>query len=174
MKTTKMVVAALIALGVGPAMADEYRVYRATKPYWWTTSAMKCDVPNNKGDYWCGAGAWQIQSLTSFGEDAIAAWGYAGYNPGTKKLSVSIESNFGDRKVTFTCAGQTEPLPVQRERRSSQEPVAIFEYWVWAPRARIDECLLKPIKMTVDGRTYRLDTKLLREAVENAIARAEG
>ena len=120
------------------------------------------------------AGAWQIHSLVSLGEDSIAAAGYVGYQPGTGGIGVSVVKIFGDRDVTFACARQTEPLPVPRARARTRDSVASFEYWIWAPRAEVEECLLKPIKMTVNGKTYRLDTSLLRKAVANAVARAAG
>lgn len=171
MKTLKMAaVAALLALVATEMSADG--VYRATKPYWWSQPAMKCDPPNEHGDYWCSAGAWQIRKLNSQGEDSLAAWGAAGYDPKNKRVSISIQTNFRHRNVTFTCSGDSEPLQVQRERVKSQEAAIIFEYWIWAPRARIEGCLLKPIKMTVDGGTFRLDTKLLRQAVANAVDQA--
>ena len=55
-----------------------------------------------------------------------------------------------------------------------QESISVFSYWVWGSREEIGECLLKPLKMTVDGRPFRLDTKLLRRAIENAVDRASG
>ena len=172
MKTLKRLVAtALLVLLASEAMAN--RVYRATKPYWWSQPAMKCHPPNDHGDYWCGAGAWQIGKLQGAGEDSLAAWGYAGFNPENDKVGVSIVTNFNHREVSFTCAGQTNPLRVQRERSSAHGASnLIFEYWTWASRARTETCLRKPLKMTVDGRTFRLGTKLLRQAVENAVDRA--
>lgn len=172
MNTLKRLVATtLLVLLASDVMAS--RVYRATKPYWWDQPAMKCHPPNEHGDYWCGAGAWQIRKLHGGGDDSLAAWGYAGFDPETDRVGVSIVTAFNHRKVSFTCAGQTDPLQVQRERTKGQEGGAIiFEYWVWAPRARIESCLRKPLKMTVDGRPFRLDTKLLRQAVENAVDRA--
>ena len=175
MKPTMMVaVATLLAVVVSSAMAAG-KIYRATKPYWWSVDPMKCRSQNEHGAYWCRAGAWQIRRLNGQGEDSLAAWGYAGYDPGNKKVSLSIVTNFRHRNVTFTCAGQTAALPVKRERTNSRGQAAVmYEYWIWAKRAVIEGCLLKPLTMTVDGRAYRLDTKLLRRAVENAIDRASG
>ena len=176
MKSMKLMVvaAALVALVVGPTMAEEKasRVYRAIKPYWWSSPAMKCYKPGDNGVHWCRAGGWEIHRLFNRGENSIAALGIAGYKPGTGRANVTVRTNFGDRDVTFACLGQAQPLAVKRERIESQAAIAVFDYWVWAPRAKIDECLLNPIKMTVDGQIYRLDTSLLRKAVANAIARA--
>ena len=48
MKTLKRLVAtALLVLLASEAMAN--RVYRATKPYWWSQPAMKCHPPNDHG-----------------------------------------------------------------------------------------------------------------------------
>ena len=130
MKTTKMVVAALIALGVSPAMADEYRVYRAIKPHWWSaTPAKQCVTPDDVA-YMCRAGAWQIPSLMSMGDESIAAQGQILYVPEGRSAAVVVMTTFGDRDVTFACAGQTEPLSVQRTRVQSQGPVPVIQILV--------------------------------------------
>ena len=173
MKTLKRMLAAiLLALMASPTVADRVadRVYRATKPYWWSEPAMKCYAPNPGGTYWCGAGAWQIGKLQGAGEDSLAAWGYAGYQPDTRAVGVSIVTNFHHREVSFTCSGQTEPLQVRRERTKGQYGSAIiFEYWTWAPRARIEACLRKPLKMTVDGRNVRGDRKVRINGAEQIL-----
>ena len=170
MKLKRMLATALLVLSASPVMAD--KVYRATKPYWWTVPAMKCDPPNESGDYWCRAGAWQIGQLSNFGEDSLAAWGFAGYDPQSSRLAISIQTAFNHHKLTLTCSGDSEPLRTRKERIKSQDGV-VFEYWIWDRRPRIKVCLRKPIKMMVDGRTFRLDTSLLRQAADNAIDRAE-
>ena len=172
MKQTMVVIATLLTLVVSSALAGG-KIYRAIKPYWWTTPAMMCHPPNDEGVYWCRAGAWSIRGLSPGGyEDSISATGAAGYNSQSKGVGLSISTVFGDHDITFTCAGQTEPLPVRRVRQRAQAGTPVFEYWVWSSRAEGEQCLLKPIAMTVDGKVYRLDTKLLRQAVENAIDRA--
>ena len=174
MKPTVMVaVATLLAVVASSAMAGG-KIYRATKPHWWSVDPMKCHAPNDKGAYWCSAGAWQIRKLNGRGADSLAAWGFAGYHPESSEAGFSIWTNFGHQKATFTCSGHDKPLPVGRERKKMQESIPVFSYWVWGSREEVGECLLKPLTMTVDGRAYRLDTKLLRRAVENAIDRASG
>lgn len=167
--TVLLSVALMLAMGAGPAMAE--RIYRAMKPHWWKSPAMKCFPPTSDEWYWCGAGGWQISKLSALGE-SIAAWGDAAYHPESGVATLSIRTAFLHEEVAFTCSGQSEPLEVQRARVKSQETVPVYEYLTWASRARIEACLEKPIKMTVDGRTFRLDTKLLRQALTNAVDRA--
>ena len=102
----------------------------------------------------------------------VIRWGFVGYHRENGDLSLSIATNFGDREVSFACADQSEALSMRRKRREWRESTPVFEYWVWGSRTKIENCLSRPLAMTVDGKVYRLDTKLLRRAVENAIDRA--
>ena len=73
--TMTVAIATLLTLVVSSAMAGG-KIYRATKPHWWTTPAMMCHPPNDEGANWCNAGAWQIRKLNGRGEDSLAAWGF--------------------------------------------------------------------------------------------------
>ena len=135
---------------------------------------MACQEENDDGALWCSAGAWQIYKLFHRGEDSLAMWGSAAQsarNP--KRSAIQITTNFphtpGD--VKFECANGKVLRMRHFETNHTTSPRPIG-YYVWWAAKKLDECLQRPVAMHVRGKVWRLDTKLLREALANARDRA--
>ena len=166
--------AAVVLVGCAGNPPKSDRVYRAGVPYWWggPAAGTKCGEPDDGAAVWCNAGAWDIPALNARGgEDAIAALGSVGVRPTSGWVSLRVWTVIRDRDATIICG--PEALKLERIKQPAKAlGTEFFAYELGASRSRVEKCLRKPLALSVDGRTYRLDTTMLREALTKAMFEA--
>ena len=121
---------------------------------------------NEAGGYaYCKAGAWQVPRLSAAGDESIAGIGMAVSGEGGEAIMIITTFTRPHKDLVLECETDTT-LKVDQGREVSGAQFRSVRYT--AESDDLDDCLSRPIRMTVDGQSYHLGTKLLRQALENA------
>ena len=164
----KLMVAAVAAMMMAGSAWAQAPVHKGYKPHWWD-APMRC---GRHDDFtYCGAGAWEIGRLQSRGDSSIALDGTIRRWEDEWFLRLGT---FFQRKSnlieTMKCGDGTRLLLSEPEVRGhgGNRRTVYFADTRSRSHDALKACLESgPMEMEVAGRTYRLGTNLLQEALEN-------
>lgn len=158
----KAILAAAMMMVAIVSMAED-RFYPGTKPYWWDLP-MQCETAGNFEV--CSAGAWDLGIVTSGAANEVALFAKVIRGGGDEALLFHVSPRAGKKEPSFVCGDGTTVMKVENLGASGHGQSRWFRYLADS-KTSLSHCIKRELRMVMEGKTYRLGTKLLREALVN-------